>query len=95
MRNLSNDKQVAVAIYKTEQKDDLIGIQIKGKAEILTGNPGAIKEAHNIYYARVGIDKTPDDSSWIFVKIIPEKVSYFDTRHFGENRQEVPLDAIK
>ncbi len=98
MQNLSQDKQIAVAVYKTEQKGDVAGVQIKGKANILTGDPGAIKNAFDIYYGRAGkgedVEGYINNPTWIFVKITPEKVSYFDTRHFGEERQEVPLDNL-
>lgn len=98
MQNLSQDERVAVAIYKTEQKGDVAGVQIKGQATILTGDPGAIKDASEVYYGRAG--KGPDvegymtDPTWIFVKIAAQQISYFDTRYFGEERQEVPLEEL-
>jgi general stress protein 26 len=93
MQNIKKNSQVAVSIYKTEQKGNVKGIQLEGKATILSDQK-QIEKAFDIYYGRAG--KGPDvagyinNPTWLFVKIIPEKTYYFDTRFFGEERQEVP-----
>lgn len=94
MQNVQKNSRVSVAIYNTEQKRDVAGIQLEGTAHIITDDKEAIKRAFDIYYGRAG--KGPDvqgyisNPTWIFVKVTPENMYYFDTRFFGEERQEVP-----
>lgn len=100
MQNLSKIPRIAVAIYKTEQKGDVAGIQLEGTVKILTQKDKReeIQHAYDIYYGRAG--KGPDvqdyinNPTWYYVKVIPEQVYYFDTRFFGEERQKVPLKNL-
>lgn len=98
MQNISKNPKVAVAVYSTQQKGDVIGIQLEGKAYILKDQQEK-KKAHKIYYRRVGSleqnEPFIDNPSWLFVKIIPESIYYFNSKIFGEERQEVPKEKIK
>ncbi|MBP9718873.1 MAG: pyridoxamine 5'-phosphate oxidase family protein [Candidatus Levybacteria bacterium] len=95
MQNLKKNNRIAVSIYKTEQKGDVLGIQLEGTAEILTGNKDEMEKAFAIYFARAGKGKDQEtymnNPTWHFVKITPQKMYYFDTRFFEEERQEVSL----
>ena len=96
MQNLKKDPRISVAIYKTEQKGDVIGTYIEGKAKIILDDEEAIQKAFDTYYARAG--KGPDvqgyisNPTWLYVKVIPKHIYYFDTRFFAEERQEVPKE---
>lgn len=106
MKNLKKDRRVAISIYSTVQSTfgDVAGIQLDGNAYVLTDKQ-EVEKAYNTYYGR----KYPDTSKnskkdgdayinnpeWIFIKIVPEHIYYFDTRFFGEERQEVPLQVFK
>lgn len=94
MQNIQRNPRVAVSIYSTQQKGDVLGIKLEGNATILFNDAGAIKEAADIYYGRAGtgpgVEQYMNNPTWIFVKIVPEHLYYFDTRFFDEERQEVP-----
>lgn len=96
MQNLTKNPRISVAIYKTEQKGDVVGAYVEGKAKILLEDKEELQNTFDIYYGRAG--KGPDvaqyinNPSWIFVKVTPENIYYFDTRFFGEERQEVPKE---
>lgn len=99
MQNIKSNPAVAVSIYKTEQKDDIVGIQLEGKAKILSRNDkDEIKIAYDTYYGRAGfgpdMQEYLNNSSWIYVKITPENIYYFDTRFFREERQTVPIQEL-
>lgn len=98
MQNLQKNGRVAVAIYKTEQEGDVVGIQLEGTAQILVNNPEAIQHAFDTYFARAGkgsdVQQYIDNPTWVFVQITPEHMYYFDTRFFEEERQEVPLGKL-
>lgn len=98
MKNLIKSPRVAVSIYKTEQKGDVIGIQLEGKAYILKKQEDKQK-AHKVYYGRVGsLDQNEpfkDNPKWWFVKITPEDIYYFDSKIFDEERQSVPLEKLR
>jgi general stress protein 26 len=97
MQNIKNDNRVAVSIYKTEQKGDVIGIQIEGTAQILE-NIEEKSKANKVYYSRKGSleqnEPFIDDPEWLFVKITPESMYYFNSKIFGETRQIVPIEKI-
>lgn len=97
MQNISKNPKVAVAIYKTEQKGDVLGIQLEGKAYIVE-NDDEKKKAHKIYYGRVGSlaqnEFAMHDPKWLFVKITPEQIYYFDSKIFGEERQTAPIEKL-
>lgn len=98
MQNLTKKTKIAVSIYKTEQKGDVVGIQLEGTAKIILDDKKEIQHAFDTYYGRAG--KGPDvqgymnNPTWIYVKIMPEHIYYFDTRFFDEERQEVPLGKL-
>ena len=100
MQNLSKNPKVAVSIYSTEKKDDVFGIQLEGEAKILTekDNGDEIQKAYEIYYGRAGhgvdIQGYMNNPTWLYVKIVLEHIYYFDTRFFGEERQEVPMKEL-
>ena len=102
MRNIKRDSRVALSIYTTEQDSfgDIVGIQLDGHARILI-NKDEVKRAYGVYYNRkypkTGKDKSGNEEDvyinnpeWQFVRIAPAHIYYFDTRFFGEERQEVP-----
>lgn len=101
MQNLKRNNRVAVSIYKTEQKGNVLGIQLEGTGKILSKKDSKekIQHAYDTYYGRAG--KGPDvqgyinNPTWLYVKITPEKIYYFDTRFFDEERQEVPMEKLK
>ena len=96
MQNIKKNSRIAVSIYKTEQKGNVFGIQLEGDAKIIyeDGDKEEIRKAYDTYYCRAG--HGPDaqvyinNPTWLYVKIVPEHIYYFDTRFFGEERQEVP-----
>lgn len=97
MQNLKKNNRIAVSIYKTEQKGDVFGIQLEGTAKILTQEKERM-DAHKFYYDRVGSLEQNEfamhDQKWLFVKITPEQVYYFDSKVFGEERQTIPLQKL-
>lgn len=101
MQNLQRDPRISVAIFSTAQKGDVAGIQLEGKAKILTENDNReeIHQAFDTYYGRAG--RGPDvkdyinNPTWLYVKITPEDIYYFDTRFFKEERQRVPKELYK
>ncbi len=97
MQNIANNSRVSVSIYITEQKGDVIGVQLEGEASILKVEEDK-KKAHIIYYDRVGSLEQNEfamhDPKWLFVKITPEQIYYFDSKIFGEERQTVPMNKI-
>jgi nitroimidazol reductase NimA-like FMN-containing flavoprotein (pyridoxamine 5'-phosphate oxidase superfamily) len=101
MQNIKRDRRISMSIYKTEQKGDVRGIQLEGKAKILSEKDGKkeIKHAYDTYYGRAGygpdVQNYLNNPTWIYVKVIPTNVYYFDTKYFGEERQKVPLGALK
>lgn len=99
MQNLTKNSRVAISVFKTEQKGDVVGIQLEGDAEILLDDTEAIQHAFTIYHGRTGggedVQQYINDPTWIFVKVIPERLYYFDTRFFEEERQQVPLQLLK
>lgn len=96
MQNLNNNPRISVAIYKTEQKGDVVGTYIEGEAQVILKDEKEIQNAFDIYYGRAG--KGPDvqgyikNPSWIYVRVVPEAIYYFDTRFFDEERQMVPKE---
>ncbi len=96
MQNLKKDPRISIAIYKTEQKGDVAGTYIEGGARIILKDKKEIQKAFDVYYGRAG--KGPDvqeyinNPTWLYVKVTPEHIYYFDTRVFGEERQEVPKE---
>lgn len=101
MQNISKNPRIAVSIYKTEQKGDVYGIQLEGTARILSekDKKDEIQHAYDTYYGRAGhgpdVQQYINNPTWLYVKIIPEQIYYFDTRFFDEERQEVPIEKLK
>jgi uncharacterized protein YhbP (UPF0306 family) len=98
MQNIEKNPKVALAIYKTEQKGDVIGIQIEGEACILQNEAEKV-EAHRVYYGRSGSLEQNEfamhNPKWLFVKISPDQMYYFNSDIFGEERQTVPMDTLR
>lgn len=96
MQNIKRDGRVSVAIYKTEQKGDVIGVQLEGDAKLLEAKE-EIDLAGKVYYGRTGSleqnGSFQHDPVWIFVKITPKNIFYFNSKIFGEERQEIPKAA--
>lgn len=99
MQNLTKNPRISVAIYQTEQKGDVVGAYVEGEVKILLEDKEEIRKAFDIYYGRAGkgtdVAQYINNPTWIFVKVIPENIYYFDTKFFGEERQEVPLEKIR
>lgn len=97
MQNIQKNNRIAVSIYNTEQKGDVIGIQLEGGATILEKEEDK-KSAHQVYYGRSGSLKQNEfamhDSKWLFVKITPGQIYYFNSEVFGEERQAVPFQEL-
>lgn len=97
MKNIKKNSRVSMAIYKTEQKGDVIGIQLEGDAFILESDEEKT-QANKIYYGRKGSleqnEPFIDDPKWLFVKVTPENIYYFNSIVFGEERQEVPKEKL-
>ena len=98
MQNIQNDPRVAMSIYTTEQKEDAIGIQLEGEAEILQ-DEGRSRAAFEIYFGRAGkgedVQRYLNDPTWLIARVHPTTISYFDTRFFGEERQVVPWEKVR
>lgn len=100
MQNLNKNSRIAFSIYKTEQKGDIVGIQIEGTARILSASDSkeVIQHAYDTYYGRAGngpdVHEYINNPTWLYVKITPEKIFYFDTRFFDEQRQEVSISKL-
>jgi len=102
MKNMAENAEVSLAIYSTAQdaQGDVVGIQLSGKACILS-EEADVKKAYDVYYGRKYPDtrKHPEkdedpyinNPEWQFVEVAPIKMYYFDTKFFDETRQEVPL----
>ena len=102
MQSMAKNPQVSLAIYSTAQdtQGHVAGIQLAGEARILT-DEAQVKHAYDVYYGRKypSTRKHPEkdedpyinNPEWQFVEVVPIKMYYFDTRFFGETRQEVPL----
>lgn len=99
MQNIKRHDEVALAIFSTGQSPhkDVVGLQIRGRAIILPDNQ--VHAAHEIYYARSpevpGIPQYLDAylgeaAPWKIGKVEPIETGYFDSRHFGDQRQTVP-----
>lgn len=102
IKNILANSQVACAIFKTERfsSGDVLGLQLKGAARQLTTEK-EIMEAARCYYGRSGEDFATKvrehigkDAEWQFFEITPTELWCFDSRVFGENRQQVDLSAI-
>ncbi len=106
MKNLEKDKRIAVSVYSTNQSTfgDVAAIQLEGSTSILQDRK-EIEHAYKVYYGRKYPDKGRDpkkgvgaylkNPEWIFVKVAPEHVYYFNTRFFDEERKEVPTSVFK
>jgi nitroimidazol reductase NimA-like FMN-containing flavoprotein (pyridoxamine 5'-phosphate oxidase superfamily) len=105
MQYLQKDNRISVAIFKTERFEEsreVLGLQLRGKAKILTDRAEA-EEAARHYYGRdprkidyrTKIDEHLGESTWKFVSITPEEAWCFDSRVFGEERREIDLRPIQ
>jgi hypothetical protein len=106
MHNIHTNGKIALSIYDSTQDThgDVVGLQIEGTAEILS-DAKTVAHAYTTYYTRVFPDKKraekdPEaycgkNAEWQFVKITPSTMWYFDTEHFGEERQKVPESTYR
>ena len=104
MQYLRSNPDVSVAIFSTSRFPDenIAGLQIKGKAKILSTQK-EVEVASRHHYGRTNSEIDPqtkvadhmgEHAEWNFVKIVPSEVWCFDTRHFGEERQRVSIEAL-
>lgn len=106
MKNITRDERVSLSIYSTRQSpfDDVAGIQLEGTATVLQ-DPGEVERAYAVYYGRKYPDTGRNQSGknedvyinnpdWLFVRVTPAHIYYFDTRFFGEERVEVPRNEL-
>lgn len=100
MQNLIKNTRIAVSIYKTEQKENVAGIQLEGTSKILSeaDSKKEIQHAYDTYYGRAGhgpdVQEYISNPTWLYIRIIPEQIYYFDTRFFDEERQLVPMNKL-
>lgn len=100
MQNIQNNPRISMAIYNTEQKGDVAGIQLEGIARIITdkNKREEITHAYQTYYGRAGngpdVQVYMNNPTWLYVKVLPEQIYYFDTRFFEEKRQIVPFQNL-
>ncbi len=94
MKNISHNKNVAVAIYSTKQKitGPKIGVQLEGDAEWVKG-PINILKAYNLYFKRnvkwSGATLQYFKSAKALAKVTSTKLFYFNNGLFGEERKRV------
>lgn len=104
MQYLRSNPNVSVAIFSTNRfpEGDVAGLQLKGKAEILS-TQDTVEVAAKHHYGRTKPDidyhtkvaeHLGENAEWNFVRVVPTEVWYFDTRYFGEERQRVPLETL-
>ncbi|MEK7615088.1 MAG: pyridoxamine 5'-phosphate oxidase family protein, partial [Patescibacteria group bacterium] len=97
MQNLLHSPDVAIAIFSTNRfpHEDVAGLQIKGRAQILSDR-SEVENAARYHYGRsqpeldyrTKVDEhLGEKAEWNFVKVVPTEVWCFDTRHFDEVRQ--------
>lgn len=103
MRNITQQKEVAISIYSSQKPTNggVRGLQISAEATILPDDQ--IVEAHKIYFNRVykgqsytkkPVDNMGDDpDTWKFVKVAPREIYIFDQDVFGEERTLVPREV--
>lgn len=106
MQAIAKHKQISVAIYNTTQntQGDVIGLQLSGDAHLVT-DENDIRHAFEVYFKRAlgrtdimygdKID-TPYayNPAWQFVKFTPQQIWLFDSKHYGDHRQEITLSDI-
>ena len=104
VQNILDNGHVSAAIYKTERfaEGDVIGLQLSGTCEHLT-DKADIEEAAKYYFGRSPSNdefrgKTSlvggSNAEWQFFKITPTELWCFDSRIFGEKREQVQLSDL-
>src|SRR3989338_9348868 len=94
MKNITENPNVSIAIFSTNwlPEDDVVGIQLTGKAVILNSK-NDVEKATKYHYGRsqpeTDYKKKIEEHLgkevyWNFVKVIPNEMWLFDTRHFDE-----------
>jgi nitroimidazol reductase NimA-like FMN-containing flavoprotein (pyridoxamine 5'-phosphate oxidase superfamily) len=85
--DLGRDPQVAVLVDAGEAYDQLRGVELRGKVEIVgevprTGQPAAELDGPELAMARkyYGSDTFPHDGRHAWLKLVPEKVTSWDFR---------------
>ena len=108
MQNISKNSKISGAIFSTKKlpDEDVVGIQLSGKALILQSK-SEIENAIAFYYKRsqpkLDSKKKINDHfgknvKYHFVKIVPDEIWCFDTRYFDEEkegRQKVPSEIYR
>lgn len=102
-QNILKNSNVSIAIFKTERfaSGDVLGLQLRGVTNHLT-DVEEIQQAAECYFSRGGNEEFRDKTSekrgatatWQFFKVTPSELWYFDSRIFGDDRVQVPLDDI-
>jgi general stress protein 26 len=105
-QNILKDNRTSAAIFKTERfpgpDRDVLGLQLKGTAELLTTNQN-VEEAARCYYGRDPRkldyrtkvkEHLGESAEWNFFKIVPVELWCFDSREFGEEREKVELGTL-
>lgn len=104
MEYLRVNPDVSAAIFSTNRFPGgaVAGLQLYGRAIILSSEKEVETAAKHHYgrskpeidYRSKLAEHTGEGATWNFVKIVPTDVYYFDARHFGEERQAVPLEEL-
>jgi hypothetical protein len=82
-QNILEDPRVSVAIYSFPGPEgDNLGLQIKGKANDVTGQSGTD-------------EAVASSETWHRFRIVPEEIWCFDSRVFGGKRQRVNLSDLR
>jgi general stress protein 26 len=82
-QNILEDPRVSVAIYSFPGPEgDNLGLQIKGKANDVTGQSGTD-------------EAVASSEIWHRFRIVPEEIWCFDSRVFGGKRQRVNLSDLR
>ena len=104
VQNLIADPRISIAIFKTERFSDgeVLGLQLKGTGGRLIVR-GEVEEAVRCYYGRdprkldykTKVDEHVGEGvEWNFFKITPSEAWCFDSRIFGEEREQIPLASL-
>lgn len=104
VRNILENPQTSAAIFSTERFSDgeVLGLQLTGNCKHLTEKE-EIEEAARYYFGRSEsnnefLEETSvthgTDALWQFFKITPAELWCFDSRLFGEKREQVDLELL-
>lgn len=105
VQNLIKEPRIAAAIFKTERfpDGDVLGLQLTGTAVHVT-EQAEIERAAKYYFERgtnneefrsQTSEKGDAQATWQFFRITPTEMWCFDSREFGEQRRQVPLENLQ